>query len=176
MFRFLTAGESHCPGLAINVEGVPAGVSLTEKYIAAQLAGRQHGYGRGGRMKFFPVFVALTTAVVIAAAAETSTKDLRPPFKPQQARQRARPWSLQPNLRPSLHRPLLRLRHSPLLPRGPRPWSLQRPALRPRQSLPHRPSRRSHLLPLFQWIAQAQRPLRHRRQGPIQSHQQQWRP
>ncbi|MCH8102857.1 MAG: chorismate synthase, partial [Chloroflexi bacterium] len=40
MFRFLTAGESHGPGLTVIVEGVPAGVSLTEEYIATQLARR----------------------------------------------------------------------------------------------------------------------------------------
>ena len=51
MFRFLTAGESHGPGLTVIVEGLPAGVSLTEEYIAVQLARRQRGYGRGGRMK-----------------------------------------------------------------------------------------------------------------------------
>ena len=50
MVRFLTAGESHGQGLLIIVEGVPAGLSLSEEYIAAQLARRQRGYGRGGRM------------------------------------------------------------------------------------------------------------------------------
>ena len=51
MFRYLTAGESHGPGLTIIVEGIPAGLSITEEYIASQLARRQRGYGRGGRMK-----------------------------------------------------------------------------------------------------------------------------
>jgi chorismate synthase len=51
MFRYLTAGESHGPGLTVIVEGVPAGVELTEEYIAEQLGRRQRGYGRGGRMK-----------------------------------------------------------------------------------------------------------------------------
>ncbi len=50
MIRFLTAGESHGQGLAIIVEGIPAGLPLTEDYIGAQLARRQRGYGRGGRM------------------------------------------------------------------------------------------------------------------------------
>ena len=50
MVRFLTAGESHGQGLVIIVEGIPAGLPLTEDYIGAQLARRQRGYGRGGRM------------------------------------------------------------------------------------------------------------------------------
>ena len=50
MIRFFTAGESHGPGLTIIVEGVPAGLLLSEDYIAVQLGRRQKGYGRGGRM------------------------------------------------------------------------------------------------------------------------------
>ncbi|MEE9261470.1 MAG: chorismate synthase [Dehalococcoidia bacterium] len=51
MFRFLTAGESHGKGLIAIVEGVPAGLLLSEEYIAKDMARRQKGYGRGGRMK-----------------------------------------------------------------------------------------------------------------------------
>lgn len=51
MLRFLTAGESHGPALTVIVEGMPAGVPLTEEAINRQLARRQVGYGRGGRMK-----------------------------------------------------------------------------------------------------------------------------
>jgi len=50
LLRYLTAGESHGPALTSIVEGLPAGVPLTEKYINLQLARRQGGYGRGGRM------------------------------------------------------------------------------------------------------------------------------
>jgi chorismate synthase len=50
MIRFFTAGESHGQGLVIIVEGVPAALAISEEYIAAQLARRQRGYGRGGRM------------------------------------------------------------------------------------------------------------------------------
>ena len=50
MFRFLTAGESHGPGLTVIVEGIPAGMPLDEALINAQLGRRQRGYGRGGRM------------------------------------------------------------------------------------------------------------------------------
>ena len=48
-FRFLTAGESHGPTLGATVEGVPAGLVLTEDAIAIDLVRRQKGYGRGAR-------------------------------------------------------------------------------------------------------------------------------
>ena len=47
--RFLTAGESHGPALAATIEGIPAGLPLAEEAIAADLARRQRGYGRGAR-------------------------------------------------------------------------------------------------------------------------------
>jgi len=49
--RFLTAGESHGPGLTIIVEGVPAGLALDPATIDADLRRRQLGYGRGARQK-----------------------------------------------------------------------------------------------------------------------------
>ncbi len=49
--RWLTAGESHGPELVTIVEGLPAGLQLTVDMIDADLARRQRGYGRGGRMK-----------------------------------------------------------------------------------------------------------------------------
>ncbi len=49
--RWFTAGESHGPGLTVIVDGVPAGLPLSEEQIRQQLARRQKGYGRGGRMK-----------------------------------------------------------------------------------------------------------------------------
>ena len=48
-FRFLTAGESHGPLLGAVVEGVPAGLALTEDDLAVDMARRQRGYGRGAR-------------------------------------------------------------------------------------------------------------------------------
>ena len=51
MLRFLTAGESHGPGLTVVVDGLPAGVSVLREEIDADLRRRQGGYGRGGRMK-----------------------------------------------------------------------------------------------------------------------------
>jgi chorismate synthase len=50
-FRFLTAGESHGERLTAVIDGVPAGLSLSEADIDIDLARRQRGYGRGGRMK-----------------------------------------------------------------------------------------------------------------------------
>ena len=50
-FRFLTAGESHGEALTAVIDGVPAGLGLTEEHLNADLARRQRGYGRGGRMK-----------------------------------------------------------------------------------------------------------------------------
>jgi chorismate synthase len=49
--RFVTAGESHGPGLTAIVEGLPAGLELTPEAIDRDLARRQLGHGRGGRMK-----------------------------------------------------------------------------------------------------------------------------
>jgi len=49
--RFLTAGESHGPGLTIIVDGVPAGIPLEGAAIDADLRRRQLGYGRGARQR-----------------------------------------------------------------------------------------------------------------------------
>jgi len=49
--RWITAGESHGPRLTAIVEGVPAGLALLAADVDADLARRQRGYGRGGRMK-----------------------------------------------------------------------------------------------------------------------------
>jgi len=51
MLRFFTAGESHGPALTAIVEGFPAGVPVSAEAINHDLARRQQGYGRGGRMK-----------------------------------------------------------------------------------------------------------------------------
>ena len=52
MLRWLTAGESHGQALVAICEGVPAGVEITTADVAAALARRRAGYGRGARMKF----------------------------------------------------------------------------------------------------------------------------
>ncbi len=52
MLRWITAGESHGPALVAVLEGMVAGVEITTKELAAELARRRLGYGRGARMKF----------------------------------------------------------------------------------------------------------------------------
>jgi chorismate synthase len=49
--RMITAGESHGPGLTCIVEGLPAGLELDRDAINLDMARRQLGHGRGGRMK-----------------------------------------------------------------------------------------------------------------------------
>lgn len=50
MFRFLTAGESHGQCLTAILEGLPAGIKIDLDEINLDMARRQQGYGRGGRM------------------------------------------------------------------------------------------------------------------------------
>src|ERR687888_795956 len=49
--RFPAAGESHGPGLVAIVEGLPAGLELDRGRLDREMARRQLGHGRGGRMK-----------------------------------------------------------------------------------------------------------------------------
>jgi len=62
-FRWMTAGESHGPGLVALIDGVPAGLPLAAADIDDALARRQRGYGRGGRMKIETDRVTLQTGV-----------------------------------------------------------------------------------------------------------------
>ena len=63
MFRWLTAGESHGRALVAICEGVPAGVQVSTEDVAAALARRRVGYGRGARMTFERDEVELTAGV-----------------------------------------------------------------------------------------------------------------
>ena len=63
VLRWLTAGESHGRALVAIIEGVPAGVQVTTADIAAALARRRAGYGRGARMKFEQDEVEITAGV-----------------------------------------------------------------------------------------------------------------
>jgi len=49
--KLITAGEWHGPGLTCIVEGIPAGLELDREAVDADMARRQLGHGRGGRMK-----------------------------------------------------------------------------------------------------------------------------
>lgn len=63
MFRYLTAGESHGPQLSAIIEGLPAGIHLSAEAVNHDLARRQQGYGRGGRMKIERDTVELLSGV-----------------------------------------------------------------------------------------------------------------
>jgi chorismate synthase len=62
-FRFTTAGESHGPGLVTIIEGLPAGLELDREALDRDMARRQLGHGRGGRMKIESDSVEIRTGV-----------------------------------------------------------------------------------------------------------------
>src|SRR3954471_8643723 len=62
-FRFLTAGESHGKGITSIVEGIPAGLEITEELIGADLVRRQGGYGRGMRQQIEKDWAEITGGV-----------------------------------------------------------------------------------------------------------------
>lgn len=61
--RILTAGESHGPGLTAIIEGLPAGLHIDREKIDFQLARRQRGYGRGGRMQIESDRIEITSGL-----------------------------------------------------------------------------------------------------------------
>jgi hypothetical protein len=61
--RMITAGESHGPGLTTIVEGLPAGLALDREAIDRDMARRQLGHGRGGRMKIEKDAAEVTSGV-----------------------------------------------------------------------------------------------------------------
>src|SRR5918997_1041526 len=61
--RLITAGESHGPGLTCVVEGLPAGLRLDREAIDRDMARRQLGHGRGGRMKIESDHAVVTAGV-----------------------------------------------------------------------------------------------------------------
>ena len=61
--KWLTAGESHGKTLVGILEGIPAGLEISESEISLQLKRRQHGYGRGGRMKIEKDFAEILAGV-----------------------------------------------------------------------------------------------------------------
>ncbi|NOK85728.1 MAG: Chorismate synthase [Chloroflexi bacterium AL-W] len=64
MIRFLTAGESHGPMLTGILEGIPAGLVISEEDINTELGRRQSGYGSGGRMQIERDTVRITSGVM----------------------------------------------------------------------------------------------------------------
>ena len=63
MLRFLTAGESHGPQLTVVIEGLPAGLAISEDDLRRDLARRQCGHGRGGRQKIETDFARIASGV-----------------------------------------------------------------------------------------------------------------
>jgi chorismate synthase len=63
VLRLITAGESHGPGLTCIVEGLPAGLELERELLDRDMARRQLGHGRGGRMKIERDRVDVTSGV-----------------------------------------------------------------------------------------------------------------
>lgn len=64
MIRFLTAGESHGPMLSAILEGIPAGLSLTQKTIQKDLQRRQKGFGASPRMSLEKDRVQIISGVI----------------------------------------------------------------------------------------------------------------
>ena len=62
--KFLTAGESHGPGLTAIVEGLPSGLPVKAEDINLDLQRRQRGYGRGGRMSIEHDTAQITAGVI----------------------------------------------------------------------------------------------------------------
>ena len=83
MFRFLTSGESHGQALTAIVEGIPAGLKVDLDFINKDLARRQQGYGRGGRMKIEKdqVIVDFDLGDVPVRLLEKDVKDYREKYK-----------------------------------------------------------------------------------------------
>ena len=63
MLRWLTAGESHGPQLTVIIEGLPAGLEISEDDLRRDLARRQGGHGRGGRQKIETDFARIVSGV-----------------------------------------------------------------------------------------------------------------
>src|SRR3970282_1325266 len=64
MLRFLTAGESHGKALTAVIEGLPAGLRLSEDDLTPQMLRRQLGYGRSVRMKLEPDRVEIVSGLM----------------------------------------------------------------------------------------------------------------
>jgi chorismate synthase len=63
MIRIMTSGESHGKAMTVVIDGFPAGVTIDRKKIDRELSRRQHGYGRGERMKIESDMVTIVSGV-----------------------------------------------------------------------------------------------------------------
>jgi chorismate synthase len=63
LLRWLTAGESHGPQLTVVIEGLPAGLEISEEDLRRDLARRQGGHGRGGRQQIETDFARIVSGV-----------------------------------------------------------------------------------------------------------------
>ncbi len=63
MLRYTTSGESHGKCLTVILEGMISGLKISQKGIDAELARRQKGYGRGGRMLIETDVAEITSGV-----------------------------------------------------------------------------------------------------------------
>ena len=77
---YMTAGESHGKGLIGIIEGIPAGMHLTEEYIAKDLFRRMQGHGRGKRMKiekdYAEIFSGVRHAITLGSPISLLIKNL----------------------------------------------------------------------------------------------------
>ena len=62
--RFLTSGESHGPAITAILEGMPAGLEISNQVIDHELSRRQKGYGSGPRMKIEKDKVSITGGIM----------------------------------------------------------------------------------------------------------------
>ncbi len=101
---FITAGESHGPGLTCIVDGLPAGLALEQETINRDMARRQLGHGRGGRMKIEKDAAQVTSGVRhgvtlgSAIALRVDNRDY------QNWEERMNPWPVQAQV-PEVHLP-----------------------------------------------------------------------
>ncbi|WAH44620.1 chorismate synthase [Alicyclobacillus fastidiosus] len=61
--RYLSAGESHGPGLTVVIDGFPSNLPVSKEYIDEQLRRRQMGYGRGFRQRIETDTVEVTSGI-----------------------------------------------------------------------------------------------------------------
>jgi chorismate synthase len=102
--KLITAGESHGPGLTAIVEGLPAGLQLDRERIDADMARRQQGHGRGGRMKIETDRAIVTSGVRHGRTLGGPVTLSVPNRDFQNWQERMDPWPVQADV-PEVHLP-----------------------------------------------------------------------